>query len=60
MIRALIVAEDSRFYTHNGIGTDTLKKTIKYNFSEKRVAYRTSTIPQQTAKNILLSPSRNP
>lgn len=60
MIRALIVAEDSRFYSHSGIDTDALKKAMEYNLSEKRMVYGASTISQQTVKNIFLSPSRNP
>ena len=36
MIRALIVAEDSRFYHHSGIDTDALKEVMEYNLSKKR------------------------
>lgn len=60
MIRALIVAEDSRFYSHSGIDTDALKKAMEYNLSEKRMVYGASTLSQQTVKNIFLNPSRNP
>lgn len=60
MIRALIVAEDARFYSHGGIDTDALKEVMEYNLSKKRFAYGGSTISQQTIKNIFLSPSRNP
>ena len=60
MIRALIVAEDSRFYHHSGIDTDALKEVMEYNLSKKRFIYGGSTISQQTIKNIFLSPSRNP
>jgi len=60
MIRALIVAEDARFYSHSGIDTDALKEVMEYNLSKKRFIYGGSTISQQTIKNIFLSPSRNP
>lgn len=60
MIRALIVAEDARFYSHGGIDTDALKQVMEYNLSKKRFIYGGSTISQQTIKNIFLSPSRNP
>jgi monofunctional biosynthetic peptidoglycan transglycosylase len=60
MIRALIVAEDSRFYSHKGIDTESLKEMMEYLLSEKRIAYGASTISQQTVKNIFLSSSRNP
>ena len=60
LIRAVIVAEDSRFYSHKGIDTESLKEAMEYNLSEKRIAYGASTISQQTVKNIFLSASRNP
>lgn len=60
MLRALIVAEDARFYSHGGIDTEALKDAMEYNLSEKRLVYGGSTISQQTIKNIFLSPSRNP
>ncbi len=60
MTRALIVAEDARFYSHSGIDTDALREVMEYNLSKKRFVYGGSTISQQTIKNIFLSPSRNP
>lgn len=60
MIRALIVAEDARFYSHSGIDTEALQKVMEYNLSKNRFIYGGSTISQQTIKNIFLSPSRNP
>lgn len=60
MVRALIVAEDARFYSHSGIDTDALQEVMEYNLSKNRFIYGGSTISQQTIKNIFLSPSRNP
>jgi monofunctional biosynthetic peptidoglycan transglycosylase len=60
MIRALIVAEDANFYSHQGVDINALKEAMEYNLSEKRLVYGASTISQQTVKNIFLSPSRNP
>ncbi|MDH5483833.1 MAG: monofunctional biosynthetic peptidoglycan transglycosylase [Gammaproteobacteria bacterium] len=60
MVRALIIAEDARFYTHSGIDMDALQQAMEYNLSEQRIVYGASTISQQTVKNIFLSPSRNP
>ncbi len=60
MIRAVIAAEDSRFYEHDGVDFDALKDAMEYNLSEQRMAYGASTISQQTVKNVFLSPSRNP
>jgi monofunctional biosynthetic peptidoglycan transglycosylase len=60
VIRAVIVAEDARFYEHEGIDSEALKDAMEYNLSEKRLVYGGSTISQQTVKNVFLSPSRNP
>ena len=60
MIRALIVAEDANFYSHQGVDIDALKEAMEYNLSEKRLVYGASTISQQTVKNVFLSSSRNP
>lgn len=60
MQRAAVVAEDSRFYEHDGIDYEAFKEAMQYNLSKKRMAYGASTISQQTVKNLFLSPSRNP
>ncbi len=60
MIRAVIVAEDARFYEHEGVDIEALKEAMEYNLSEKRLVYGGSTISQQTVKNVFLNPSRNP
>jgi len=60
MIRAVIVAEDARFYEHEGVDIEALKEAMEYNLSEQRLVYGGSTISQQTVKNVFLSPSRNP
>ena len=60
MIRAVIVAEDSRFYSHGGIDWEALGDAMEYNLARGRMVYGGSTISQQTAKNLFLSPSRNP
>jgi len=60
MIRAVIVAEDARFYEHEGVDIEALKEAMEYNLSEQRLVYGGSTISQQTVKNVFLNPSRNP
>ncbi len=60
LIGAVIVAEDARFYEHDGIDLDAFKEAMEYNLSKKRIVYGASTISQQTVKNLFLNPSRNP
>mgnify|MGYP001599924408 CR=1 FL=1 len=57
---AVIVAEDGRFYEHEGIDFEELKEAVKKNISKKKFAFGASTITQQLAKNLYLSPSKNP
>lgn len=58
--RAVLVAEDSAFYDHEGIDLEQIRASIEVNWEEGRFARGASTITQQLAKNLYLSPSRNP
>ena len=60
MRRAVVVAEDSRFWEHNGIDWQAFKEAMQHNLEQKRLVYGASTISQQTVKNLFLTPSRNP
>ena len=60
LVRAVIVAEDSRFYQHNGFDLIAFREAMDYNLSQRRAVVGGSTISQQTVKNMFLSPSRNP
>lgn len=58
--RAVIVAEDSRFYDHDGVDLQALQQAVAYNIEHDTLAYGASTISQQTVKNLFLSASRTP
>ncbi len=60
LIGAVIVAEDARFYEHDGVDLDAFREAMEYNLSKKRMVYGASTISQQTVKNLFLSPARDP
>ncbi|GMR03937.1 MAG: hypothetical protein BMS9Abin22_452 [Gammaproteobacteria bacterium] len=60
LIRAVIVAEDSRFYEHSGFDLIAFKEAMNYNLEEGKFVLGASTISQQTVKNLFLSASRNP
>ena len=60
VLRAVIAAEDARFYNHDGVDLEALREAMEYNLSRQRFAYGGSTISQQTVKNLFLTPSRNP
>jgi monofunctional biosynthetic peptidoglycan transglycosylase len=58
--RAVLVAEDDTFYEHHGVDVKGMQEAIEKDWQKKRLAHGGSTITQQLAKNLYLSPSRNP
>lgn len=58
--RAVIVTEDAAFYDHDGIDLTELKASLEKNWEEGQLLRGGSTITQQLAKNLYLSPTRNP
>jgi monofunctional biosynthetic peptidoglycan transglycosylase len=60
LTRAVLVTEDSRFWQHAGIDFDQMKESMETNFERMEFARGGSTITQQLAKNLYLSPSKNP
>jgi monofunctional biosynthetic peptidoglycan transglycosylase len=60
LTRAVIVTEDAGFYDHDGIDLAEIKASLEVNWEEGRFVRGASTITQQLAKNLYLSPSRNP
>jgi monofunctional glycosyltransferase len=58
--RAVIVAEDAAFFDHDGIDLDEIKASFERNWDDGRFTRGASTITQQLAKNLYLSPTRNP
>jgi len=58
--RAVLVAEDAAFWQHDGVDYDELQKSIEVDWARGQLVRGASTITQQLAKNLYLSPSRNP
>jgi monofunctional glycosyltransferase len=58
--RAVLVAEDSAFWQHEGIDFQQLRESMEVNIERMEFARGASTITQQLAKNLYLSPSKNP
>jgi monofunctional biosynthetic peptidoglycan transglycosylase len=58
--RAVIVTEDSAFWQHEGIDYVQLRESMETNWERGEFARGASTITQQLAKNLYLSPSKNP
>ena len=58
--RAVLVAEDDTFFEHGGVDVNALQEAIRKDWAHKKMTHGGSTITQQLAKNLYLSPSRNP
>ena len=58
--RALIVAEDDLFVHHEGFDWDGMQKAIEKNRKKGKLVAGGSTISQQLAKNLFLTPSKTP
>ena len=58
--RAVLVSEDSAFWQHDGVDMEQLKASIEKDLERGQMVRGGSTITQQLAKNLYLSPSRNP
>lgn len=57
---AVRVAEDGLFWKHDGVDYQQVKESIQVNLERGEFARGASTITQQLAKNLFLSPSKNP
>ncbi|HEY7172338.1 MAG TPA: monofunctional biosynthetic peptidoglycan transglycosylase [Vicinamibacterales bacterium] len=60
LTRAVLVAEDAAFWQHDGVDYDELQKSIEMDWARGQMLRGASTITQQLAKNLYLSPSRDP
>jgi len=58
--RAVLVAEDDAFWKHEGVDFEQLQESIETDWARGRFSRGGSTITQQLAKNLYLSPSKNP
>jgi monofunctional biosynthetic peptidoglycan transglycosylase len=58
--RAVLVAEDDAFWQHEGVDLGQLQESIEIDWARGKFSRGGSTITQQLAKNLYLSPSKNP
>lgn len=60
IIKAVIIAEDDKFWSHEGFDFKAIQEAIEKDIKKKKFKVGGSTISQQLAKNLYLSPSKNP
>lgn len=58
--RAVLVGEDVNFFSHDGFEVAEMKQALKDAWEDRDLPRGASTITQQLAKNLWLSPSRDP
>jgi monofunctional biosynthetic peptidoglycan transglycosylase len=58
--RAVVAAEDDKFVDHEGFDWEAVQKAMEKNQRRGRTVAGGSTISQQLAKNLFLSPSKTP
>src|SRR5205807_1228267 len=58
--RAVLVAEDIGFYHHHGFAPGNMRVAMTEALEERKIPRGASTVTQQLAKNLWLTPSRSP
>ncbi len=58
--RAVVVAEDARFFEHEGVDWEAMRGAMAKDWEKGKLKVGGSTITQQLAKNLYLSPARTP
>ncbi|HRS87006.1 MAG TPA: PBP1A family penicillin-binding protein [Syntrophales bacterium] len=59
VIHAFVAAEDSRFFEHRGIDPQSISRAFLKNLGAGRIVQGGSTITQQVAKSLFLTPERS-
>lgn len=60
LIKAVLIGEDDKFWQHEGFDYEAMQKAMEKDIKAKQFKLGGSTISQQLAKNLYLSPSKNP
>ncbi len=60
LIHAVVIAEDDKFWSHEGFDLDAMHVAFHKDLKKKTFKAGGSTITQQLAKNLYLSPAKNP
>jgi monofunctional biosynthetic peptidoglycan transglycosylase len=60
LIKAVLISEDDKFWQHDGFDFEAMQKAMEKNLEQGRLRAGGSTISQQLAKNLWLSPSKSP
>jgi monofunctional glycosyltransferase len=59
VIKAVLIAEDDKFWSHEGFDFEAIQKAMEKDLKARKFKMGGSTISQQLAKNLYLTPSKN-
>jgi monofunctional glycosyltransferase len=59
LVHAILLAEDDRFYQHKGFDLEQIQIALERNWQAKQYVYGGSTLTQQLARTLFLSPRKN-
>jgi monofunctional biosynthetic peptidoglycan transglycosylase len=59
LIKAVLIAEDDKFWEHEGFDYEAIQKAIEKDLKAKKFKSGGSTITQQLARNLFLSPQKS-
>jgi monofunctional biosynthetic peptidoglycan transglycosylase len=60
LAKAVLIAEDDKFWIHEGFDYEAIQKAVEKDIKAKKFKFGGSTISQQLARNLYLSPAKNP
>ena len=59
LLKAVLIAEDAKFWKHEGFDFESIQKAIEKDLQAGRFKFGGSTISQQLARNLYLSPKKS-
>ena len=59
LIKAVLIAEDDKFWGHEGFDYEAIRLAIERDLKAKRLKFGGSTLSQQLARNLYLSPEKS-
>jgi monofunctional biosynthetic peptidoglycan transglycosylase len=60
LVKSVLIAEDDKFWRHEGFDYEGIQKAIEKDLKSRKLKFGGSTISQQLARNLYLSPAKNP
>jgi monofunctional biosynthetic peptidoglycan transglycosylase len=59
LIKAVVISEDDKFWTHEGLDYEGIQKAIEKDVQKRKFKFGGSTLSQQLARNLYLSPVKS-